>query len=128
MFVQPRHQTFHRQAKSVHYVNAYAVRDRINSSGLEETLPTAQLSIDDLLPTDGDRTSMMANFVILAGRILWESIPALQKISNLTTYHIKHAYHEQMSSKSQIVNVKCILEVASHEPFFSGTIGHTNEK
>ena len=57
---------FHRQTKSVHYVNAYAIHDRIDFSGLAETLPIAQLSIDDLLLTDSDHSSMMANFVILA--------------------------------------------------------------
>ena len=99
---------FHRQTKSVHYVNAYAICDRIDFSGLAETLPIAQLSIDDLLPTDSDHSSMMANFVILAGRILWESIPALHKFPNLTTDHIKHTYYKEMSSKSQIVSMKVL--------------------
>lgn len=111
MNVHPRHQTFDRQTQSIHYVNAYAVRDRLDFSGLEETLPTAQLSTDELLPTECDRTSMMANFVILAGRILWELIPALRKIPNIVTDHIKHANYKEMSSKSQTVSIIVYLKL-----------------
>ena len=111
MNLHPRHQTFNRQTQSIHYVNAYAVRDRLDFSGLKETLPTVQLSIDKLIPTECDRTSIMANFVVLAGRILWESIPALQKIPNIVTDHIKHSHYKEVSSKSQIVSIIVYLKV-----------------
>ena len=116
MNVHPRHQTFDRQTQSIHYVNAYAVRDRLDFSGLKETLPTAQLSTDELLPTECNHASMMSNFVILAGRILWESIPALQSIPNITTDHIQHTHYKEMSSKSETVSI--ILHFKSgHYPF-----------
>ena len=108
MNLHPRHQTFHRQTQSIHYVNAYAVRDCLDFSGLKETVPTVQLSI---IPTECDHTSIMANFVVLARRELWESIPALPKIPNIVTDHIKHSHYKEMSSKSQIVSIIVNLKV-----------------
>ena len=51
MNVRQRHQTFDRYNLSITYLNAYAIRDRLHFSGLKKTLPTAQLSTDELLPT-----------------------------------------------------------------------------
>ena len=106
MNIRPRHQPFNRQTQSVHYVNAYAVPDRLNFLELDETITAPiDLSTDELLPTKSDHDAMLDNFVVLAGRILWESIPSLKRIPNIATDHIKHAHYKEMSSKSQTVNI-----------------------
>ena len=106
MNLRPRHQTFERQTQSIHYVNAYAVRDRIDfkDESAMLTLENTTVSADSLLFSVYDRASIMTNFVILAGRILYNAIPALQSIPNLLTEHIKHSQYKEMSSKSQTVS------------------------
>ena len=99
-----RHQTFERQTKSIHYVNSYAVRDRIDLSSYCTTEVTnTELSVKSLLPTEDDRKCILTNFAVLAARILCESIPALQEIPDLSTRHIIHMHSEEMNSKSDIV-------------------------
>ena len=107
MNLRPRHQTFERQTQSIHYVNAYAVRDRIDFSRLENrmvNLENNQVSAESLYPSAHDHSCIMANFAILAGRILHESIPALNQMPNLITQHIKHPHYKEMSSKSITVS------------------------
>ena len=108
MNIRPRHQTFERQTQSLHYVNSYAVKDRIDFSSFEHatvnTVTHPESLQDVLLPSANDREALMANFVILAGRILCDVIPALNKIPGLTTKHIQHLYSKEMSSKSEIVS------------------------
>ena len=105
MNVRPRHQTFERQTKSVHYVNSYAVRDRIDLSTCSTEAEGAHnvVCMESLLPTEQDRSDIMANFVVLAGRILSDVIPALRGIPNLKTQHITHLYSQEMSTQSEIV-------------------------
>lgn len=88
-----RHQTFENQTKSLHYVNSYALKDRVGFSSFQ------QVPHDPLLhpiplhdASDSDHDVLMTNFAILAGRILAESIPELAKIPGLATHHIKHLY------------------------------------
>lgn len=79
MNLRPRHQTFERHTQSIYLVNTFAVRDRINFSRHDSTLQTREntVSVDSLLPSASDGDSIMTNFVILAGRIFQDSIPAL---------------------------------------------------
>lgn len=112
MNLRPRHQTFERQTKSIHYVNSYAVRDRVDLSCCTAvTSRNTVVSIDSLLPNDTDRKKIMNNFVILAGRILIESIPAFKEIPDLVTKHTLHQHSEEMNSRSEIVRGHYIIHV-----------------
>ena len=106
MNLRPRYQTFERQMKSIHYVNSYAVRDRVDLSSYSSTAANSGhnvVPIESLLPDEDDRRNILANFVVLAGRILCESLPALREIPDLATNHILHIHSKEMSSKSEIV-------------------------
>ena len=85
MNVRPRHQTFERQTKSIHYVNCYAVRDRVDlsSCGMAVNSEPNGVCVQSILPDEDDRRKIMNNFVVLAGRILYESIPAFLEVPNL---------------------------------------------
>ena len=113
MNIRPRHQTFERQTQSLHYVNSFALKDRIDFSSFEHATVNTVLhpeSLHDvLLPSASDREALMANFVILAGRILCDAIPALNKIPGLTTKHIEHLYSKEMSTKSGIVSAYTVV-------------------
>ena len=83
MNIQPQHQTFEHQIQSLHYVNIYAVKDRINFSSLEyATVSMSRVALlhDLLLPSASDHEALMANFVILAGRTVCDAIHVLNKI------------------------------------------------
>ena len=103
MHIKPRHQTFERQARSIHYVNAYATLDRIDLSDYSTQTTGGEVSIASLLPTSSDRESVLDNFAVLAGRILCQCIPALQELTGLETSHIHHTYSMEMNRKSDIV-------------------------
>ena len=109
MNIRPRYQTFERQTKSIHYVNSYALRDRVDLSQFQNVDHNPELDPEILynaiLPTDNDHQVLMANFAILAGRILAEVIPALSAIPGLTTDHIEHPHSKEMSTKSEVVRL-----------------------
>lgn len=121
MNIRPRYQTFERQTKSIHYVNAYAVRDRIDLSCSSSTEVNSEVSIDSHLPDDNDRENILANFVILVGRILCELIPALKDIPNLSTQRILHQFTKEMDTKSEIVsryNAGAMHHIYSYPSFY----------
>ena len=103
MNLKPRHQTFERRTRSIHYVNAYAVLDRVDLSNCSTLITDSEVSIASLLPTDNDRKNILDNFAVLAGRMLCQCMPVFQGIPGLETSHIHHMYSEEMSSRSEIV-------------------------
>ena len=87
-------------------MNAYAVRDRVDLSSYcttEATNTESVVSVESLLPNENDRKCIMANFVLLAARIMCESIPALQEIPDLAMNHMLHVHSAEMNSRSEIV-------------------------
>ena len=107
MNIRPRHHTFENQTKSLHYVNSYALKGRVDFSSFQQVSHDPLLHPiplhDAILPSDSDHDVLMT---ILAGRILAESIPELAKLPGLATHHIEHLYSKEMSSKSEVVNVR----------------------
>ena len=53
MNVKPRHMTSDRQTRSLHYVQSYALKDRVNYDNLSNELPT-EVCVFDVLPTNED--------------------------------------------------------------------------
>lgn len=61
------------QASTLHYFNVYALRDRLDSSGLldEPSLPNASaIHVEEVLPTVEDHEALMSNVAIPIGRVL----------------------------------------------------------
>ena len=110
MNLKPRHQTFERQTRSVHYVNVYAALDRVDLSHCSTLCPNVEVSISSILPSDKDRKLITENFTVLAARILYASIPAFQEIPGLETSHISHVYSKEMNSRSKIVRLQYVID------------------
>lgn len=70
--------------------------------------------IDSLLPSASDCEAIVANFVVLAGRVLHDAISALNKIPGLITKHIQHCHYKKSSSKSEIVSAIAHRIMVSH--------------
>ena len=81
MNLKPRHQTFERQTRSIHYVNTCAVLDRIDLSNCSTCTTGREVS---------DREKILDNFAVLAARILCQCVPVLQELTGLETSHIRH--------------------------------------
>ena len=103
--VKPRHQTIDAQSQSLHYVQVYAMKDRIDFSQLSKTAPSPGRSIYDILPTTSDYQKLKDNFTILVAHILVKHVPYFtQDFSGLLVNHIPHKYSLEMAKKSEVVS------------------------
>ena len=103
--VRPRHQTSDAQTKSLHYIQVYGVKDRVNFTGLSTSPPPIDKSVYDILPSGIEYQTLKDNFAILVARILVEHIPFFREdFSGLITNHIPHCYSTEMTNKSEVVS------------------------
>ena len=103
--VKPRHQTLDSQGKSLHYFHYYALMDRIDLSTESDEPPseTVSLTIDDILPTEDDYTTILSNFATLASRVICEYIAGFAPFKHLVKQHIEHAHQKEMCQRSKVV-------------------------
>ena len=108
--VKRRHQTIDAQSKSLHYVQVYAVKDRVDFSQLSNTAPSPGRSVYEILPTTSDYQTLKDNFAILVARILTKHIPYFkQDFSGLVVNNIPHKYSSEMANKSEVVSYYDII-------------------
>lgn len=106
--VKPREMRIDAQASTLHYFNVYALRDRLDSSGLldEPSLPDASaIHVEEVLPTVEDHKALMSNLTILIGRVLKSHMPFFATFGAGLEKHIMHPYYRQMSQKSEVVRL-----------------------
>ena len=104
--VKPRHMTSDRQTRSLHYVQSYALKDRVNYDNLSNELPTTEVCVFDILPTNEDYEFLKRDFAILLSRVIVKFIPYFTSNYNeLLTKHIPHEHSTEMATKSEIVSV-----------------------
>ena len=104
--VRPRDQRVDVQSKSLHYVQAYAAKDRIDYSKFSNSPPPLGKSAYDLLPSTSDYQTLKDNFAILVAYILVKHIPYFsQDFKGLVPSHIAHQFSSEMSKASEIVSV-----------------------
>ena len=115
--VKPRYQRIDSQNQSLHYVQVYAVRDRINFSQLSNSPPPPGRSVYDILPTTSDYQMLQDNFAILVAHILVEHIPYFKEdFKGLVPRHIEHPYSTEMAKQSEVVSYSihvftyCVLQ------------------
>lgn len=82
--IKPRFMTTDRQSSSVHCFNSVAIKDRINFSSysndlLTSPLPPNEATADIILPSTGDDTEMMKNFLFLIKRIICKHVTFFSK-------------------------------------------------
>ena len=103
--VKPRYMSMDHQTQSLHYVQAYAVKDRISFSLFDDKVPTC-VNAYDVIPNESDYQSLKSNFVVLVSRIIVEYMPFFNTdYKGIPQQHIPHKYTKQMSSKSEVVSV-----------------------
>ena len=92
------------QTRSLHYFNAYAVKDQVNCSNLGTTPPGGNFDCSDVLPTSEDLVALFDNGSVLLSRILVKYIPALHEYEAAIQRHISHSESEAMKRKSIVVS------------------------
>ena len=116
--VRPRHLRFERQAKSLHYFHAYAVKDRVNLVDVSDIPPVPPQSPDllSLLPSSDDITEIRHLFEVHVARIVVEHIPFMKAaFSDVVDQHIFHEFYEEMRTKSDVVSCYIItVTLQSH--------------
>ena len=110
--VRPRYTRQHSKTLSMHCYHSYAVRDRVNISGLSDEVPNLQrvpllsVPVTDILPSQTDEISIKHNFAILVSRQLVEHMKHFKEnYSDVVQKHLVHDYYEEMSQKSEIVRI-----------------------
>ena len=108
--VKPRNMQIDAQTKSLHYVQTYSVKNRIDFGKLSDVRPTGEQSLYDLLPTTKDYEKLKESFAVHVARVMVEHIPFFTKdFSGLVQRHIPHQYSCEMSLKSEVVSLCCTL-------------------
>ena len=88
--------------QSLHYVQGYAVKDRISFSHISDNVPT-EMNVYDVIPDDSDYQSLKSDFAVLVLRIIVEYMPFFN--TDYKGIPHSHKYTKQMSSKSEVVRV-----------------------
>jgi len=103
--VRPRHSTEERQSLSLHNVNAFAVKDRINYSTFSSTRERKEDYLYSILPNDEDYQSLKERFIIHVSRIIVKYMNFFKEdFQNLIQRHIPHQFSKEMSKKSEVVS------------------------
>ena len=95
---------------SLHYFHACAILDRVDDSGLEDTvlptcLPSPQSIARTILPSSNDDKMLHRNFTILVSRVLAKYLDFFSYSCNdAVQWHIVHKFSSEMSKKSIVVS------------------------
>lgn len=103
--VKPRHMRIDSQTKSLHYVQAYAVKDRIDYSyEASERSTDGEVNLYNVLPSAQDYQKLKTNFAVHVSRVITTHLDFFkQDFKGLSEKHIQHKYSKEMSKKSEIV-------------------------
>ena len=110
--VKPRYMRLNRQTRSLHYFNAYAVKDRIDLSSYSSFTSYIDIGVDieSILPSDDIHSKLLDNLGVLVSRILVGNMPVFKfYFEDVVQYRLEHMYSEEMSKKSEIVCAHVIL-------------------
>ena len=89
-------------------MHTIAVRDRVDVSSLSDEVRVPDLEsiqLDNLLPSSEDERSVLSHFAVLIARTLVKYMPFFAKFGKEFEKHILHEYTEEMTRKSEVVNI-----------------------
>ena len=107
--VRPRHTTEERQSLSLHNVNAYAVKDRVDYSTFSSTRDQKEDNLYAILPSEEDYQSLKERFIVYVSRIMVKYIKFFHDdFQTLVQQQIPHKFSKEMSKKSEVVSETCL--------------------
>ena len=107
--LKPRFMTQDSQTTILHYVQAYAVKDRIDYSSIGDE-QNNETNLYKILPDSEDYHLLKERFVIHVSRIISTYLGFFKDdFKNLVQRHIPHRYSSEMCHKSEIVSIYYLL-------------------
>ena len=98
--------TMENQAKCLHFVQLYAVADRIDLSKVSDVPPVPDISkfnYKSFLPSQHDHDTLK-NFCTLIVQVLKKYVPFFKKFGSGVERHIQHQYSRHLATKSIVVS------------------------
>jgi L1 cell adhesion molecule like protein len=104
--VKPRYMRLDKRTQSLHYFNAYAIKDRVDCSTdvTDHQQPPAACNPQSVLPNEADYSCIFENCTTLLTRILVTQIPIFSTFSDVVTWHVEHEQSNAMKEKSVVVS------------------------
>lgn len=102
--VKPRFMRLDSQTVSLHYVQMYAVKDRVDYS-TEPCQKAAEVNLYDVLPSCDDYDSLKRNFSVLISQMIVTYLPFFGRdFKDVVQRHIPHKHSAEMCKKSEVVS------------------------
>lgn len=98
----------------MHYFQSYAVRDRIDLTGYDDTPPPRPVQwtmenyksvAEKVLPTPMEESVLAEHFVQLVARVMVQKMPYFNQFEGVMPTGIEHKFSEEMSQKSETVGL-----------------------
>jgi hypothetical protein len=110
--VKPRDMRIDSQTKSLHYVQLYGVKDRVDFSSLSNIPKAGEMCLYDILPSTEDYQKLKENLSILVARTMTDNLSFFSKdFKSLVPRHVPHQYSREMSAKSEVVSCNYLTYV-----------------
>ena len=114
--VRPRYMRLDSQTNSLHYLHAYALKDRIDLSSFSDShqilfnLPSSKI-FEQILPSTTDCNDLNHNLAILVSLVSSRQCSVFhQYFADVAVRHISHDHSAEMSQKSTVVSCYCQSE------------------
>lgn len=99
------------QTVSLHYVQVYAMKDRVDYSTVT-CQKQAEVNLYDILPTSEDYDSLKKDFAVLISRMIVAYLPFFSTdFKDTVQKHIAHKYSSEMSKKSEVVSKSYTMHI-----------------
>ena len=104
--MRPRYLRSDQRTRSLHYFNAYAVKDHIDFSGLSNHRPSCTLRLDPavILPCEDDLAQITHTGAVLLSCVLAKYLTIFSVLSDDVCRRIQHVHSAAMKQKSVVVS------------------------
>lgn len=108
--IKPRHMRVDKQSRMLNYFHSYAVKSRVvppECMQSDESPSVGQflcLELEDILPTESDKSQLLSNYCTIFCRILCKYMKYFKAFSTSVPQHILHLFSTEMSKESEVVS------------------------
>ena len=106
--INARVQSEKHKNKSIHWIQKYAVVNKVVEPSLSSNKPRKLLKnvqLPDLLPNKAVHERLVQRWAVLIGRVVCKYMAKLQHLQSVVIYHIPHKYSKEMAAKSETVRI-----------------------